>query len=130
MLDVIFFVVFLIVAVRIALSVRRESSIFDEFQSPKSLAWFVLLLPLAPLVLVLLPYQTGWLPAAILAIVCCLPALLASRRCIAVFETSGTSRSDAALKSAHTAFGASLAGLIYVALSVVLIVYVSGLGQS
>lgn len=129
MLDIILFIVFLVVAVRVALSVRRESLIFEEFESPKSLLWFVLLLPLAPVVLLLLPHQAGWIPAAILATACCLPALLTARRCIAVFETSGTARSDAALKSAQTAFGASLAGLIYVCVFVVFVVLASGFGR-
>jgi hypothetical protein len=126
--DTILFIVFLVVGVRVALSVRRESMIFEEFESPKSLFWFVLLLPFVPLVLLILPHHAGWIPTAILGTLCCLPALLTARRCVAIFETSGTSRSDAALKTSHTAFGASLAGLIYVSVFVVFVVLASGFG--
>ena len=128
LLDLILFIVFLVVGVRVALSVRRESAIFNELKGPKSLVWLVLLVPLSPIVLMIVPIQIGWLPAAILASACCIPALVQARRSISVFETSGTSRSDTALKSSHTAFGLSLAGLIYVCIFVVLAVLASGFG--
>ena len=128
LLDLILFIVFLIVGVRVALSVRRESAIFDEFKGPISLFWLVLLVPLSPIVLMIAPIQFGWLSAAILASACCIPALVQSRRSISVFETSGTARSDTALKSSHTAFGLSLAGLIYVCIFVVLAALASGFG--
>jgi hypothetical protein len=128
MLDIVLFIGFVLVSARVASSVRRELPVFEEFKQPKSLALFVLLFPIGPVALLVLPHRVGWLPAAILAVACYLPALLTSRQRIAAFEISGTDRTDAALKSAHLAFGASLVGLIYVSIFVVLIFAASGVG--
>ena len=68
LLDLILFIVFLVVGVRVALSVRRESAIFNELKGPKSLVWLVLLVPLSPIVLMIVPIQIGWLPASLLAL--------------------------------------------------------------
>lgn len=129
MLDIVLFIVFVVVSARVASSVRREAAVFDEFKQPRSLALFVLLFPLGPVALLVLPHRVGWLPAAILAVACYLPALLTSRQRIAAFERSGTDRTQAALKSAHVAFGTSLVGLVYVSIVVLLIVAASGVSE-
>lgn len=128
MLDIVLFIVFVVVAVRVAASVRRESAVFEEFEQSKSLAVVVLLFPVGPVALLVLPHQVGWLPAAITAFACYLPAMLNSRQRIAVFDRSGTDRTEAALKLSHEAFGGALVGLIYVTISVVLIVATSNIG--
>lgn len=127
MLDIVLFVVFIVVAVRVATSVHRESAVFEEFEQSKSLAVFVLFFPVGPVALLVLPHQVGWLPAAIAAVACYLPAMLSSRQRIAAFDSSGTDRSEAALRLSHEAFGVALVGLIYVAISVVFIVTASNI---
>lgn len=119
MFDIVFTILFIVMAWRISARVRRESNIFVEFKQPKSLAFIVFLFPLGPLALLVGTASVplvGWL----VAIACFLPAFVTSRRRVYVFERAGTDRVKAALEACQQAFGTALLGLIYIAVHIVL----------
>lgn len=115
MLDITLFVVFGVMAVRIARMVHAESAIFLEFNQSRSIAALVFLFPLGPLVLITGTFRLGWLVAVILAAPCYLPALVVARRRVAAFERAGTDRVHPAKSAVTEAFGTALAGLLYIA---------------
>jgi hypothetical protein len=129
MLDVVLFIGFIFIAIRVATTIRRESKIYNEFLQSKSLAVLVLLFPAGPVALLALPNRIGWLPAGIIAAICYFPALIKSRQLVKAFDYSGTDRTDTALKSANEAFGAALVGLIYVFVFVVMTISISNFGH-
>ena len=114
MLEIILFIAFGMMAVRIARTVRSESAVFLEFKQSRSIAALVFLFPLGPLVLLIGTFRLGWLVAIVLAIACYLPGLVVARRRIAAFERAGTDRVHPAKSAASQAFGTALAGLLYV----------------
>jgi len=116
-LDITLFIVFIVMAVRIARIVRAESPIFLEFKQSRSIAALVFLFPIGPLVLNLGTFRLGWLVAIVLAAACYLPGLLVARERIAAFERAGTDRVHPAKNAASQAFGTALVGLIYVAVA-------------
>ncbi len=120
MLEIVLFIVFGVMAVRIARIVHVESAVFLEFKQSRSIAALVFLFPLGPLVLFLGPFRLGWLVAVVLATACYLPALVVARRRVAAFERAGTDRAHPAKSAASQAFGTALAGLIYVAVVLLL----------
>lgn len=122
MLDIVFFIAFGVMAVRIARVVHTESAIFLEFKQSRSIGALVFLFPLGPLVLLIGSFRLGWLVAAVLATACYLPGLLVARRRVAAFERAGTDRVHPARSAVSQAFGTALAGLLYVA--VVLIFFI------
>lgn len=128
MLDLILFLGFIFVAVRVIKAVRGESAIFKEFAQPRTLTFLILLLPIGPIALLVLPHRFGWLPAAVLGAACYLPTLISSRRLVSAFDRSGTDRTTVALQTAHEAFGAALVGIIYVSVFVVLSAGASSVG--
>lgn len=112
---------FLLYVPKVIRAIRAESKVYDEFGQRKVLPLLLLPFPLAPIGLLVLPHLMGWVPAAVIAAMCFLPAFVMSRKHINAFECSGTSRTDAALKSAHMAFGGALVGLVYVGIFVTLV---------
>lgn len=127
-LDIALLIVFLVISVRVASSVRREALIFEEFKQPKLLAFLVFLFPFGPIMLYVLPHRVGWLPAAVIAAMCYLPALFNSRKRIKAFECSGTDRTQDAHKTAQAAFTASVIGLAYTSVIVLLFIATSDFG--
>ena len=119
MLDMVLLIFFIVMAARIARTVVRESAIFREFNQSRSLAVAVLLFPLGPIALMALSFRLGWLPAAVAATACYLPALMIARRRIQVFELSGTDRTARAQGAATQAFGAAMVCFIYIAVFLV-----------
>src|SRR6266571_611618 len=117
--DIALFIVFIVMAVRIARIVRAESPIFLEFKQSRSIAALVFLFPIGPLVLILGTFRLGWLVAIVLATACYLPGLVVARRRVAAFERAGTDRVYPAKSAASQAFGTALAGLVYVAVILV-----------
>lgn len=98
-----------------AAAVWSESEIYREFGEGCYLPMaFLAILPLGPLALIALPPFVGWVPAAIVAVVCFAPALLTFRRYADRFDRSGTTRTGDALKSAHMGVSVAMAGLLYV----------------
>lgn len=114
MFDIAFFVFFSVMAYRTVRAVRREASIFAEFGLPRTLVPLALLLPLGvPVMLVtmfLIPFP--WPQVA--ALCCYLPTLVVARQQLRALETAGTDRVQGAQVAITGAFGASLAGLVYV----------------
>lgn len=108
------FIFFVAATLYLVKSLRNEHLIFDEFSQSKSLTLLVLLFPIGPIALLLLPHIFGWLPAAVFAAICYIPALIHSRENISTFECSGTDRTKQALKLSNQAFGIALAGMIQV----------------
>jgi hypothetical protein len=115
MLEIALFIVFGVMAVRIARIVHAESAVFLEFKQSRSIAALVFLFPLGPLVLFMGTFRLGWLVAIVLATACYLPGLVVARRRVAAFERAGTDRVHPAKSAASQAFGTALAGLMYVA---------------
>ena len=119
LLFIVFTATLFVIAFRVSRAVLREGNIFQEFNASKTLAFLVLLYPVGPIVLFILPIKLGWVLSALLATACYLPAMLASRRLQNIFERSGTDRTKKALSATTLAFGGSLIGVIYVAISAV-----------
>src|SRR5712691_12511880 len=121
MFDTALFIVFGVMAVRVARIVHAESAIFLEFKHSRSIAALVFLFPLGPLVLFLGTFRLGWLVAIVLATACYLPGLVVARRRVAAFERAGTDRVYPAKSAASQAFGTALVGLVCVAVQLVFI---------
>ncbi len=120
--SVVLTIVFAIVALRIASSVRKEASVFREFAQSSLLGPAVLLFPLGPMILWAGAQRFGFFALALGAI-CYLPGLILSNRSRNAFERVGNIRANEALEASHSAFVASACGLGYVVL--VLIVSVA-----
>ncbi|WP_447893906.1 hypothetical protein [Vreelandella sp. GE22] len=116
MVDIAAFLGFLIFTPGIMRNLYAESVMYDEFGRQKTLLPLLVLLPVAPLLLVGLTIMVSVWAGIVVAGLCFLLVLLMARKDVAVFDTSGTSRTDKAKNAAHMAFGAALAGLLYVAL--------------
>lgn len=116
MLAIVFLILFIVMAYRVAKIVVHEAPILEEFKQTKALGVVALLFPLGPIALTVLPYRTGWLPAVFVAFLCYLPALIIGHQHIKALESSGTDRTNAAAKGAHQAFGTALTGLVYIGL--------------
>jgi len=115
MADVAALAFLLIMAFRIFFAVSRESRIFREFGQSTLVGPLSFLFPAAPLVLIFGMRAIGIVPSLLLAAACFVPGLLMARRGMNAFERSGTDRTAGALSASTQAFGAGLAGLIYVA---------------
>jgi NADH:ubiquinone oxidoreductase subunit 6 (subunit J) len=115
-LDIILFIVFVVMAIRIARVVQAESAIFREFKQSRSIGALVFLFPLGQLVLTLGTYRLGWLVAIVLATACYVPGLVVSSKRTTAFERAGTDRVRRARNAASQAFGTALVGLLYLAL--------------
>ena|SRR5690349_2969683 len=122
MLEIVLFIAFGVMAVRIARVVRAESAIFLEFKQSRSIGVLVFLFPLGPLVLLIGSFRLGWLVAAVLATACYVPALLVARRRLAAFERAGTDRVHLARRAVSQAFGTALVGLLYVAVFLIFVI--------
>ena len=114
MIDLVIFIVFAVVAVRITSAISRESPIFIEFRQPTTLRLAALLYPLGPLILFIATLRIGFLLAAVLAVACYVPGLILARRLSKGLERAGTDRVKGAREVASTALIAALGGLIYV----------------
>jgi hypothetical protein len=124
MLDLLLLIVFVVMAIRIVMSVLRNSTIFAEFQQSMALALLAPLFPIGPLVLLLLRGHS--IPFAVTAASACyIPALVLARRQLRVFEHAGTDRVKEAMSAAYQALGTAIAGLIYIA-AVVTLSYLMG----
>jgi len=97
-----------------------ESDIFNEFNQPKSIAFFVFLLPLGPILLFVLSHRLGWVPAVIISLCCYLPTLIVAKKRIAVFGTSGTDRTQIALRASNHAYGTAILGLLHISLYLIM----------
>ena len=102
-------------AFRVGKSVRNESSIFIEFEQPRTIGWLAFLFPLGPIIYLFLVYRVGWLPSIVLMAACYLPTLISAKKRISVFDRAGTDRVNKAKEAAFQAYGTSIAGLIYTA---------------
>lgn len=122
MLEIVLFIAFGVMAVRIARVVHAESAIFLEFKQSRSIGVLVFLFPLGPLVLLIGTFRLGWLIAAVLAAACYLPVLLVARRRLAAFDRAGTDRVHSARSAVSQAFGTALAGLLYVAVVLIFLI--------
>lgn len=115
MIDIVLFIVFAVMAFRVAKSVRNESAIFIEFEQPRTIGWLALLFPLGPIIYLSLVYRVGWLPSIALMAACYFPSLISARKRISVFDCAGTDRVNKAKEAAFQAYGTSIAGLVYTA---------------
>ena len=122
MLEMVLFIAFGVMAIRIARAVHAESAIFREFKQSRSIGALVFLFPLGPLVLLIGSFRLGWLVAGVLATACYVPALLVAKRRLAVFERAGTDRVHSARTAVSQAFGTALAGLLYVAVFLIFLI--------
>jgi hypothetical protein len=114
-IDVAAFILLAVMAVRINMGISRERAIFAELKQSRVLGLVVLLYPLAPVVAFFGTRSIGGVAGFVAAAFCFAPGLVLSRRCMSVFQRSGTDRSDRALAVATQAFGTAFAGLLYLA---------------
>jgi len=116
MFDLVLIVFFVVMAARIAQSVRRESAIYREFNLPQSLGYLVFLFPLGPVLSLTITLRLGWLVAVVLVLACYLPSFLVARRHLSIFECAGTDRVKGAERAASQAYGTAIVGFIYASL--------------
>lgn len=74
----------------------------------------VLLLPVAPIVLILAAIKLGAIPAIVLSLACCIPALVIARRAIRILESQGTDKFDAEIDALHRVVGVVLLEFSYI----------------
>ncbi len=130
MLGFIITILFLVMAIHIARVVVQESAIYSEFGQSRGLAGAVALFPLGPVALMALTFRLGQLPAAIVALACYLPAMVISRRQFRVFDQSGTDRTKQSQHAVSRAFAASIVGILYVAINLVVGMISDNIGVS
>jgi hypothetical protein len=118
MLDVILLIVFTVVSCNLAPALLRQSAVLAEFGRSRSLVYAVALFPLGPAMLLLSP-ALG-IAALVVALGCYVPALVIARGQERVLQRAGTDRVNPVRAAIERSFGAALAGLIYVIVSVVL----------
>lgn len=105
---------FVVMAYRIAKTVRRESAIFLEFKQPKTLGWLVFLFPCGPVIYFVLSYRAGFIGLILMAL-CFLPGCIAAKKRISAFDRAGTDRVNRAKSAAVQAFEMSIVGFVYTA---------------
>jgi len=120
LLDIIIILFFSITAFKIFLSVKREKEIFMEFNQSRIFSWLSLLFPLGPIAYLTTVYRLGWVPALILMALCYLPALIASKKAIVVFNKSGTDRVNNAKNAVEKSHITAIAGLLYVGILLIM----------
>ncbi len=114
-LHLVLFVLFIIMAYRIASASRRDAAILSEFKLRSTLPLAVLLFPLGPLMLLGLGWFLPFPMPAVLASACYVPALLIASHNGQLLDTAGTDRVQAAQANITHAFGTALIGLTYTA---------------
>ncbi len=127
--NIAFFIGFVVLAFRVVKSVKEESEIFLEFDQKRSIAATTLLFPFGPILLLILPSILGWLPSVIVTSLCYFPAWISSRKAISAFDRSGTSRTNKALSTSNHIFGGALLGMIYIAIYLVFTVFSIGISN-
>jgi hypothetical protein len=120
-LDIVALIIFVGIAYRTYMGIRRESAIFAEFQQSTALAYTALLFPLGPIAMLVIGIRAPIIAIPICA-ACYLPSLVLARRLTNRFDRAGTDRVKAANAAAWEAFGAAIAGLAYAALALALLV--------
>lgn len=123
------FVLLLYISVAVFRRARAESSVFLEYQQSRAALGLVFLLPVAPVIINVLPYYTGWLPAAVIATACCVPVMPLAWKQGKHFEVSGTDKTSKAEEAGNLAVTGSLVGLIYVVVWVALTATVSAMQE-
>ncbi|AKJ27120.1 hypothetical protein [Caldimonas brevitalea] len=120
MLEVFVLVVVSVAAVRSAIVLRKSRLLFIEFKCPQVVASLVLLFPLGPLVMLIVSWLIGLLPAATLAVMCFIPGLVAIRRARRVFDRSGTDRTRSVQDALAVASITGIGGIAYIVCSVII----------
>src|SRR5258706_15719441 len=123
------FVVFVIVAIRIAKDLSGESALLVEFNPPTGLRFAVLLFPLGPMFLLIASWALGFVAVGIAAI-CYVPGLVLARRLSKGLERARTDRVKPAQEIASVAMITAVGGLIYAALYALLSIAVIFLDSS
>ena len=128
MFDIAFFILFCVMAYRIATAIYLESKIFEEFKQKRTLAFLVMLFPVGSFVIffagiVRVPFYLAYVGAA----ACYIPAFIFARKLGLAFEVAGTDRVRGAKNVVSHAFGIALAGLIYVAVHFLLAISVAAI---
>jgi hypothetical protein len=129
MFDFALFILFCVMAYRVASGVKREASILREFGQSKVLGMTAFFLPLGPLALIFGKFWLVPIVAFLIALACYVPTFAIARRQGRVLEKAGTDRVQKAQSVISQAFGTALVGLIYVAIAVAMWVSVSNLSS-
>ena len=114
MLEVLVLIVISVAAIRAAITLHKSKPLFVEFQCPQVVTPLVLLFPLGPLLLLLTSRLVGLLPAAILALACFIPGLVALQRARYVFDRTGTDRTKVVQDALAVVFITGFGGVAYV----------------
>lgn len=80
MIDILFFIVFIVISFRLFRGFGNEEKIFVEFNQPLTLRLIALLFPVGPVVFMTLTMILGWLPTVVLAYACYIPAMILSKK--------------------------------------------------
>jgi hypothetical protein len=125
-LDVVAFIIFTGMTYRIVVTVKRESAVFAEFNQSMAVGYSALLFPLGPIIMFLVGTRMPVI-GILLCAACYVPGLVSGRRATVGFDRTGTDRVKAANGAAWEAFGTAIAGLVYVAVILVLVVGMASL---
>lgn len=119
MINLIFTIVLLVIAIRVMKKVNRNSDIFDEFKQSKILS---VLIFSYPAVSVLMGIGALWIPIIplyLLAILCFIPAALIAKKQSLAFQCAGTDRvTDAKEAMSQVVVGAFI-GVISISVLIV-----------
>ena len=126
MLEILVLVGISVAAIRSAMTLLRNKPLFVEFRCPQRVAPLVLLFPLGPLFLLVSPW-IGLLPAALLALACFIPGLVALRRARYVFDRTGTDRTKPVQDALAVVFITGMGGVAYVVATTVIVIALSQL---
>jgi hypothetical protein len=125
-LDIVAFAIFAGMTYRIITTVRRESPIFREFRQSPAFGYWALLFPLGPVCMLFIGIRAP-LIGILLCAACYVPGLLLARKVTKVFDCAGTDRVKTADGAAWQAFGTAIAGFVYAAVALILVLAVTSL---
>ena len=111
---------FVVAAARITAAVGKEADIFREFNQSNLFGRLVWLFPLGIFVILVGPFFVPVFVAVAVSVACYVPAMIAARRCNASFERAGTDRVRQAQTAATQTVGNAIAGLVFAAFNIVL----------
>jgi hypothetical protein len=104
---------FTVVAIQIAIAIRKARTIFQEFGQSMGLGYVVLLYPLGPFIYLVSLYRLGWIIAFLGSVACYVPGYIIGRYLHSVFARAGTDRVFSIQQIVSRATNAAILGIVF-----------------